>query len=152
MNTAGANRALTLGTLAFAISFMVWGLVSPLAPTLQKLFDLSNTQISLLIAIPVLLGSVGRLPMGMLTDQFGGRKVFTALLALQLVPLALMAVANSYGQLLAFSLILGIAGTSFAVGVPFVSRWFPPEKQGLALGIYGAGNIGQAGAAMMAPG
>ena len=145
------NRALTLGTLAFALSFMVWGLVSPLAPGLQKLFGLSNTQVSLLIAIPVLLGSLGRLPMGVLTDLFGARKVFTVLMALQLVPLALMSLANSYGALIGVSFLLGIAGTSFAVGVPFVSKWFPAEKQGLAVGVYGAGNIGQALAAMIAP-
>jgi MFS transporter, NNP family, nitrate/nitrite transporter len=145
------NRALALGTGAFALSFMAWGLVSPLAPTLQKLLGLNNTQVSLLIAIPVLLGSVGRLPIGMLTDRFGGRRVFTLLLAFQLVPLVLMALSRTYGQMLGASLLLGLAGASFAVGVPFVSKWFPAGKQGLALGIYGAGNIGQAGAAMLAP-
>jgi NNP family nitrate/nitrite transporter-like MFS transporter len=147
----GSTRALTLGTLAFALSFMVWGLVSPLAPTLQKLLSLSNTQVSLLIAVPVLLGSVGRLPLGMLTDQFGGRRVFSVLLAFQFLPLVLMALCRTYVQMLGASFLLGIAGASFAVGVPFVSKWFRPEKQGLALGIYGAGNIGQAGAAMLAP-
>jgi NNP family nitrate/nitrite transporter-like MFS transporter len=130
---------------------MVWGMVSPLAPGLQKAYHLSNTQISLLIAIPVLLGSLGRLPMGALTDLFGGRKVFTALLAVQLLPLALMGLVNSYGGLLSVSFLLGVAGSSFAVGVPFVSRWFGPEKQGVALGVYGMGNIGQALASMYAP-
>jgi len=151
MNHGTSGRALSLGTLAFAVSFAVWGLMAPLAPLFQKMYHLTNTQVSILIAIPVLWGSLGRLPMGVLTDRLGGRRVFGWLLVLEIVPLVGVALSHSYASLLAWGFVLGMAGTSFAVGVPFVSRWFPAERQGMALGVYGAGNIGQAVAAILAP-
>ncbi len=146
-----ATRMLALATLAFLVSFAVWGLVSPLAPVFRERYGLSGIEVGLLVAIPVLLGSLGRIPLGLLTDRFGGRLVFTALLVAMLVPLALVGLTNSYPALLGASLLLGIAGASFAVGVPFVSRWFPPERQGMALGIYGAGSGGTAISSFFAP-
>lgn len=142
--------ALSLGTAAFAVSFLVWGLMAPLAPQFQAQYGLTNTQVSILIAAPVLLGSVGRIPIGLLTDRWGGRRVFSALLVAQTVPLILAGAADGYGSLLLAAVFLGLAGAAFAVGVPFVSRWYPPQRQGLALGIYGAGNIGTALAALLA--
>src|SRR5690349_14094451 len=135
--------ALTLSTIAFAISFAVWGMISPLAKTFQTGLRLSETEVWAMIATPVLLGSVIRLPMGMLADRFGGRIVFGLLLLFIALPAYMLSLAHTYEQMLLWGVLLGMAGTSFSVGVAFTSKWFPPEKQGLALGIYGAGNIGQ---------
>lgn len=148
----GAYRALVLATVAFALCFSVWGLVAPLAPQFQELYGLSSTQISVVIATPVLLGALFRIPMGLLTDRFGGRMVFPVLMLLLVVPVLFVGLlGGSFGGLLFWGFFLGVAGSSFAVGVPFVSRWFPPHMQGLALGIYGVGTIGTAVAAYTAP-
>ncbi len=143
MNATSSKTALALSTVAFAISFAVWGMISPLAKTFQTTLHLSEQQVWLLIAVPVILGSIIRLPMGMLTDRFGGRIVFGLLLMFIAIPAYMLSLAHTYQQLLLWGLLLGMAGTSFSVGVGFTSKWFPAEKQGLALGIYGAGNIGQ---------
>lgn len=148
---AGAGRALFLSTTAFAVSFAVWGLIAALAPTFTEIYNLSATEKSLMIAIPVLLGSIGRLFAGMLADRFGGRIVFSALLVFSALPAIAIGLSNSFTQLLIFGLLLGIAGTTFPVGVGFTSKWFAPEKQGTALGIYGMGNIGQSIAVFFAP-
>lgn len=150
-NSRQAYINLILATLAFAVAFAAWSLISPLASQIQKDFKLDNTATSVLIAVPVLLGSLVRIPMGLLTDRFGGRKVFTALLLFTLLPVAFMGLADSFWTYVLGGLFLGIAGASFAVGVPFVNRWFSPDKQGLALGIYGMGNIGTAVAAFSMP-
>jgi NNP family nitrate/nitrite transporter-like MFS transporter len=148
----GAYRALVLATLAFALCFSVWGLVAPLAPQFQELYGLSSTQISVVIATPVLLGALFRIPMGLLTDHFGGRAVFPVLMLLLIVPVLFVGLlGGSFGGLLFWGFFLGVAGSSFAVGVPFVSKWFPPHMQGLALGVYGVGTIGTAVAAYTAP-
>lgn len=147
----GAARALFLSTTAFAVSFVVWGLISALAPTFTTAYGLSAKMKSLMIAIPVLLGSLGRIPAGMLADRFGGRRVFTALLLLSAIPAAAIGFSTSYVQLLFLGLFLGMAGTTFAVGVGFTSKWFAPDKQGLALGVFGMGNIGQSIAVFGAP-
>lgn len=143
MNTRESTKALTLSTLAFAISFAVWGMIAPMAKTFQKDLHLTEQQTWLLIAVPVLLGSIIRIPMGMLADRFGGRIVFGLLLLFIAIPAFMLSFARSYGYLLFWALLLGMAGTSFSVGVAFASKWFPPQRQGFALGIYGAGNIGQ---------
>lgn len=142
---------LALATMAFGLSFAVWSLLSPLAPQFQKTFQLTDTQTGVLLAVPVLLGSVARIPMGILTDRYGGRRVFTALLLFSVVPVVFMGTISSYAMLLFWGFWLGIAGSSFAVGVPFVSRWFNARDQGTALGIYGVGNIGTAVAAYLVP-
>lgn len=149
---AGAYRALALATLSFALCFSVWGLVAPLAPQFQKLYELSSTQISVVIATPVLLGALFRIPMGLITDRFGGRAVFPVLMLVLTAPVLFIGLlGGSFGGLLFWGFFLGLAGSSFAVGVPFVSKWFPPHMQGLALGIYGLGTIGTAIAAYTAP-
>lgn len=145
------GRALTLSTLAFAISFAVWGMISPLAKTFQEMHGLTEQQAWLLIAIPVILGSIIRLPMGMLADRFGGRIVFGLLLLFIALPAFALSFATSYTALILGGLVLGMAGTSFSVGVAFTSKWFPPQKQGFALGVYGAGNIGQSIALFSVP-
>ena len=147
----GAAKALILSTSAFAVSFAVWGLLAALAPTFSQIYKLSATEKSLMIAVPVLLGSVGRLFSGMLADRFGGRNVMTALLLFSALPSIAIGLSTSYSQLLLFGLLLGVAGTTFPVGIGFTSRWFAKEKQGTALGIYGMGNIGQSVAVFGAP-
>jgi MFS transporter, NNP family, nitrate/nitrite transporter len=147
----GAIRALFFSTTAFAVSFAVWGLIAAMAPTFSQMYGLSAKSKSLLIAIPVLLGSLGRLPAGMLADRFGGKKIFAALLLLSAIPAMAIGFSTSYVQLLFLGLFLGLAGTTFSVGVGFTSKWFSPERQGTALGIYGMGNIGQSIAVFGAP-
>jgi NNP family nitrate/nitrite transporter-like MFS transporter len=146
-----ASRQLALATLGFAVSFAVWGMVGALAPKFREMYGLSAFQTSLLIAVPVLLGSIGRLPMGILADKLGGRKVFGLLLLFCLFPALGATFSRSYGALLAWGFLIGFAGTSFSVGVAFSSKWFPARQQGTALGIYGMGNIGQSIAVFGAP-
>ncbi|HKQ62985.1 MAG TPA: MFS transporter [Candidatus Polarisedimenticolaceae bacterium] len=144
-------RHLALATLSFAVCFMAWGLVGALAPRFRTQFALSATATGLLVATPVLLGAVARLPVGLLADRFGGRGVFAALMLVVAGAAAIVPRASSYGQLLAAAFLLGLAGAAFPVGVGYVSRWAPPARQGSALGIYGAGNIGQSLAVFGAP-
>jgi MFS transporter, NNP family, nitrate/nitrite transporter len=150
-NRTAANQNLFFATIAFAVAFANWGIISGLAPLLKKELGLSVTQASVMIAIPVLLGSVGRIPLGLLTDRYGGRIVFSILLAFTIVPAVALSLNHSYPSLLFWGFWLGLAGTSFAVGVAFVSGWFPPSQQGTTLGIYGAGNIGQSVAVFGGP-
>ncbi len=147
----GSVRALFLSTTAFSVTFAVWGLIAALAPTFTQLYGLSGKEKSLLIAIPVLLGSIGRLFAGMLADKYGGRRVFATLLVFSAFPAIAIGFSHSYTQLLILGLFLGLAGTSFPVGVGFTSKWFSREKQGTALGVYGMGNIGQSIAVFFAP-
>lgn len=147
----GNAKVLILATVAFVISFAGWALFSPLASYLKVEFNLSSTAVGLLLATPVLLGSIARVPIGVLTDKFGGRRVFSILLLFCFFPMFAAGFAHSYGFLLICGFFFGLIGTSFAVGIPQVSQWYPKEKQGLALGIYGAGNIGTAFATLGAP-
>lgn len=142
---------LTLGTGAFALCFAVFGSLSAMMPILSKQMHLTSVEKSIAVAVPVLLGSLGRIPLGMLTDRLGGRSVFTAVMALTILPAFLMGQVQDYAHLIFYGFLIGIGLASFSVGVGFVSGWFPAEKQGSALGIYGAGNIGQSLAAFGAP-
>jgi NNP family nitrate/nitrite transporter-like MFS transporter len=147
----GNKWQLALATGAFACCFAVFGSVSAMMPLLKKKLGLSPVEVSIALAIPVLLGSLGRIPLGMLTDRFGGRIVFSVVMAASIVPAYLMGSVGSYRELLMFGFLLGVSLASFSVGVGFVSGWFPPSKQGAALGVYGAGNAGQSLAAFGAP-
>ena len=147
MNT----KQLTLATGAFAVCFAIFGSVSAMMPMLRKLLHLDPVQVSIALAVPVLLGSLGRIPLGMLTDRFGGRKIFSITMAIAIIPTVLMGFVSSFGQLIAVGFFIGVALASFSIGVAFVSRWSPAESQGKALGIYGAGNAGQSLAAFGAP-
>ncbi len=142
---------LALATGAFAVCFAAFGSVSAMMPILRKALGLTPVQASVAIAVPVLLGSLGRIPLGMLTDRYGGRRVFTGVLAASAVAALAMGWVGSYTALVVIGFFLGIALASFAVGVGFSSGWYPPERQGAALGVYGAGNIGQSLAAFGAP-
>ena len=145
------TRHLLLGTVSFAVCFAAWGLISAFAPRFRQEFHLSATQTAFLVAVPVLLGALARLPIGMLADRFGGRSVFTVLMFFVALPVALVSYATSYQNLLMVAFFLGMAGSSFAVGVGYVSRWFSMESQGSALGVYGLGNIGQSAAVFLGP-
>ena len=148
----GNARALTLATISFGVCFYAWALLGPLGPDLQDQLDLSNTELALTISIPVVLGSLMRIPLGVLTDRYGGRRMFTALMAFTPLPLIGLALFNdSWGAVLAFGFLLGFAGASFAVGVPFVNGWYPAARQGFALGIYGIGMGGTVVGALTAP-
>jgi MFS transporter, NNP family, nitrate/nitrite transporter len=148
----GNSRQLGLALAAFTASFYGWALLGPLGPELQDDLDLSDLQLSVAVAVPVLLGSLMRIPMGVLTQRLGGRPVFTWLLAFTILPLvALGFVHDSFAAIIVFGFLLGFAGASFAIGVPFVNRWYPPERQGMALGIYGAGMGGTVLAGLTAP-
>ena len=139
-------------TLAFGVCFYAWALLGPLGPDLQKQLGLSDFELLVTVAVPVLLGSLMRIPLGILTDRHGGRKVFTALMAFTPLPLIGLALFNdSWTAVLVFGFLLGFAGASFAVGVPFVNKWYPAERQGFALGIYGIGMGGTVLGALTAP-
>jgi NNP family nitrate/nitrite transporter-like MFS transporter len=149
---AGNSRQLVLALVAFTVTFYGWALLGPLGPDLQEDLELSDVQLSIAVAVPVLLGSVMRIPMGVLAERFGGRRVFTWLLSYTIVPLlALAFVHDSFAVIIVLGFLLGFAGASFAIGVPFVNRWYPPERQGAALGIYGAGMGGTVLAGLTAP-
>ena len=149
---AGPGTQLALATLAFTVCFYAWSLLGPLSPDFQDALDLSDFQTSAMVAVPVLLGSLMRIPLGWLTDRDGGRRVFTALMAFTPVPLVALALwHDSLGTVLVFGLLLGFAGASFAVGVPFVNGWYAPERRGAALGLYGVGMGGSVLAGLTAP-
>jgi MFS transporter, NNP family, nitrate/nitrite transporter len=148
---ASPTRALVLATISFAVSFAAWGLVGGLASVFSGLYHLTASQTALLVAVPVLLGSLVRLPMGILTDRFGGRLVFTALLGFSSLAVFVVPLTNSYGSLLGAAFLVGMAGSSFSVGAAFVSRWTPAARQGTALGVYGLGTMGQSLAVFVGP-
>ena len=137
---------LGLATLGFALNFWAWALLSPLAVSFTAALHLTPFQQSLLVAVPVVVGSLGRIPVGALTDRFGGRVMFPVISLVTVVPVLFLGLFghNSLAALLVGGFFLGIAGTAFAVGVPFVSAWFPPERRGFAVGVFGAGMGGTA--------
>ena len=140
---------LAMATIGFAVNFWAWALISPLGPQFRlqgNLGVLSESDVALLVAVPVIVGSLGRIIVGALTDRFGGRVMFPIISGLTIIPVLFIALfsLNSYALLLVGGFFLGIAGTAFAVGVPFVNAWFPPERRGLAIGIFGMGMGGTA--------
>jgi NNP family nitrate/nitrite transporter-like MFS transporter len=147
-----SGRQLALATLAFTVCFYAWSLLGPLGPDLQDELGLSDVQTSTMVAVPVLLGSLMRIPLGWLTDRLGGRAVFVALMAFTPLPLIALAIWHeSLTTMLVFGFLLGFAGASFAVGVPFVNGWYTAERQGFALGVYGMGMGGTTVAGLTAP-
>lgn len=149
-----SNRILALNTIAFVACFAAWMINGVLITFLvdNGVFKWSSVQIGWLLGTPVLVGSVFRLPIGILTDRFGGKWVMGSILLLSAIPMYLLSVANSFFVFLLLSLGFGLAGSSFASGVAYTSLWYPKEKQGTALGIFGVGNAGAALTTMFAPG
>lgn len=142
---------LASSTFAFTVCFMVWTMFSVIAIPIRDELGLNQSQFGLLTAMPILSGSVVRIPLGILTDRYGGRRVFLWLLALSVIPIYLLHMANNYYALLGIGLIMGLAGGSFSVGTPYVAKWFPPDRKGLAMGIFGAGNLGSSLTTLIAP-
>jgi len=143
---AGPNVMLALATIGFAVNFWAWALLSPLATKFTTALDLSSFEQSLLVAVPVVVGSLGRIPIGALTDRFGGRVMFPLVSLSTIVPVLFLGLLghDSLPAILAGGFFLGIGGTAFAVGVPFVNAWFPRERRGFAVGVFGVGMGGTA--------
>ncbi|BCX87668.1 hypothetical protein MIN45_P0035 [Methylomarinovum tepidoasis] len=144
-------RILTMNTFAFAVCFAVWTIFSIIGLPIKQKLGLNDSQFGLLIATPVLTGSLSRIFLGIWADQYGGRIVYTLLMLTTAVAVWLLASVESYGMFLLAALGTGLAGGSFAVGVAYVSRWFERERQGTALGIFGIGNVGAACTNFFAP-
>jgi NNP family nitrate/nitrite transporter-like MFS transporter len=136
---------LALATAGFAITFWAWALLSPLGATLREQLSLSAFQQALLVAVPVLVGSLGRIPVGALADRLGARRMFPVMAILTVLPVLYLGhLAGSLTGYLIGGFFLGLGGTTFAIGIPFVNSWYPPARRGLALGIFGAGMGGTA--------
>lgn len=145
------HRMLGMSTLAFTVCFAVWTIFSIIGVKIKADLGLTDTQFGLLAGTPILTGSLSRIFLGIWTDQYGGRRVFTLTMLAAAVATVLLSYATTYEMMLVAALGVGLAGGSFAVGIAYVSKWYPPEKQGTALGIFGAGNVGAAVTKFIAP-
>jgi NNP family nitrate/nitrite transporter-like MFS transporter len=150
-NSRKAWSVLIVSTLAFTTCFMVWMMFGVIGIPIKKTLNLNSTQFGLLTAVPVLTGSLIRVPLGIWTDKYGGRIVLAILMAITVPAIWLMSYATAYWHFLTIGLFVGLAGGSFSVGTPYVARWFPPRRQGMAMGVYGAGNSGAAVNKFIAP-
>lgn len=152
-NRRQANTALALSALSFGVTFAVWVQYGVLLTYFadSKAFEFDRSQMGWLLGAPILTGSLLRLPLGVAADQFGGRTVMATLLLLTAVPTYLLSLAHTYAQFLLAGVGFGLGGASFAVGVAYVSTWFPKEKIGTALGIFGVGTMGAAFTSMCGP-
>lgn len=150
-STGDQNRALWLSTISFTVCFAVWTIFSIIGIQIKKDLGLNDTQFGLLVGTPILTGAITRVLLGIWTDQFGGRLVLPMVMLAGAAATALLSIATSYEMMLFAALGVGIAGGSFAVGVAYVARWYPREKQGTALGLFGLGNVGAAATHFIAP-
>ncbi len=146
-----AYSVLIVCTFAFTVCFMVWMMFGVIGIPIKKTLGLSATQFGLLTATPILTGSLVRVPLGIWTDRFGGRIVMFLLMISTVIPIWMMSYATVYWHFLVIGLFVGLAGGSFSVGTPYVARWFPKNRQGFAMGVYGAGNSGAAVNKFIAP-
>ncbi len=150
----GRGRNLVLATTASTAGFWAWTVIAPLGARYAEELALTATQASVLVATPVLVGALGRIPVGALTDRYGGRLMFTAILLITAPAVVLVSVAGATGSyvfLVASAFLLGIGGTVFAVGIPFVSAWYEPSRRGFATGVFGTGMAGTALSAFVTP-
>jgi NNP family nitrate/nitrite transporter-like MFS transporter len=147
----GQSTALWVSTIAFTVCFAVWTIFAIIGVRIKQELGLSETQFGLMVGTPILTGSLTRIFLGIWTDQIGGRRVFALVMLAAAVATFLLSHADTYVTILIAALGVGVAGGSFAVGIAYVSRWYPPEKQGTALGIFGAGNVGAAVTKFLAP-
>lgn len=146
-----AWSVLWMSTLSFTVCFMVWMMFAVIGIPIKTNLGLNETQFGILVATPVLTGSLIRLPLGMLTDKFGGRLVFFILMLSTVLPIWMISYCTEFWQFLVTGLFVGVAGGSFTVGIAYCARWFPKNRQGLAMGIFGAGNTGAAITKLVAP-
>lgn len=142
---------LSASTVAFTVCFMIWMMFAVIGIPIKASLGLNETQFGILIATPVLTGSLIRLPLGMWTDKYGGRIVFFILMLSTVIPIYFISRCTEYWQFLVTGLFVGVAGGSFTVGISYCARWFPRNRQGLAMGIFGAGNTGAAVTKLVAP-
>jgi MFS transporter, NNP family, nitrate/nitrite transporter len=143
--TVRPGTMLGLATAGFALTFWAWALLSPLGPTLREELSLTSFQQSLVVAVPVIVGSLGRIPVGAITDRVGARVMFPIVSALTILPVLYLGhLADSFTEVLVGGFFLGLGGTTFAIGIPFVNQWYPPARRGLALGVFGMGMGGTA--------
>jgi len=149
--TYKAWSVVTASTTAFTVCFMVWMMFAVIGIPIKQNLGLNETQFGILVALPVLTGSLIRLPLGMWTDRFGGRIVFLILMLSTVFPIWLISRATEFWHYLVTGLFVGVAGGSFTVGIAYCARWFPKHRQGLAMGIFGAGNTGAAVNKLVAP-
>jgi len=150
-NSRRAWSVLIVSTLAFTVCFMVWMMFGVIGIPIKKMLGLNATEFGLLMATPVLTGSLVRVPLGIWTDKYGGRIVMAVLMAITVPAIWMMSYATQYWHFLTIGLFVGLAGGSFSVGTPYVARWFPKSRQGTAMGVYGAGNSGAAVNKFVAP-
>ena len=150
-NSKQQISVLASSTFAFTICFAVWMIFAVLGIPIKAQLGLNETQFGLLTAMPVLSGSLIRVPLGIWTDRYGGRIVFFLLMLASVVPIYMISYATEYWHFLVLGLFVGLAGGSFSVGTPYVARWFQKERRGLAMGIFGAGNSGSALTKFVAP-
>ncbi len=143
--------SLVTATGLLAVNFWAWSLISPLATSYKHAFELSPMAVSMLVAAPVLVGSLGRIPIGLLADHYGGRRLFAVVCMLAAAVVSSLIFVDSYNTLLAAAVGLGVAGASFAAGIPFITAWFPKRQRGFALGVYALGNAGTAVSGLMTP-
>lgn len=142
---------LTSSTISFTVCFMIWMMFAVLGIPIKEQLGLNETEFGLLAATPVLSGSLIRVPLGIWTDRYGGRIVLFVLMLACVIPIYMMQFATEFWQFLVIGLFVGLAGGSFSVGTPYVARWFNKDKQGLAMGVFGAGNAGSAVNKLIAP-
>ncbi|PPK72466.1 NNP family nitrate/nitrite transporter-like MFS transporter [Methylobacter tundripaludum] len=151
INSSQQKHALTASTVAFTVCFAVWTIFSIIGLQIQKDLHLSETEFGLLVGTPILSGSLIRLILGIWSDQYGGRIVYALVMVTAAIATLLLTLVETYTLFLVTALGIGVAGGSFAVGIAYVSRWYPKEKQGTALGIFGLGNVGAAVTKFVAP-
>lgn len=151
MHSRNATKVLVSSTFAFTMCFAIWMMFAVLGIPVSAMLGLNETEFGLLAAMPVLTGSLVRVPLGIWTDRYGGRVVLFCLMAATVIPIWLLSKATVYWHFLALGLFVGLAGGAFSVGTPYVARWFARERQGLAMGIFGAGNSGSALTKFVAP-
>ena len=148
----GAVRVLTMSSISFTLMFAVWLMFGILGKPIKDEFGLDGVQLSWISAVAVLNGSMWRLPAGILADRFGGKIIFTVMMAIGAVASLAVSFANNYAMLLVLAFCVGIVGNSFSSGVAWNSAWYSPERKGFALGVFGAGNVGASVTKLIGPG
>ena len=139
-----STRALIMATTAFAVNFSVWTLFSVIGIDLKEQLSLSATEFGMLLSSPILTGALLRLPVGILSERFSSKNLFVMQMLLLVIPLFLLPTINSYVGYLLMGLVVGISGVSFTLGIRYVTDWFESKEQGMAMGVFGAGNAGAA--------
>jgi NNP family nitrate/nitrite transporter-like MFS transporter len=143
-STSSPLKALILATLALTVNFWAWSLLGPLGLKIATELSLDPIKLSVLLAVPVLVGSLARIPLGTLTDRLGGHRVFSAACFAAVIPIVMLAFASTYNDFLVGGTLLGITGATFAIGIPYINSWSSPKNKGMMLGIYSMGNAGTA--------